>query len=162
MGKLLRVDRLYQVHPRLRLFAQQMADSSNQTWLVVTGVRGQHEVDLKYAQGRTAPGPHAGEAGYPPLGETITNVSSMAKAPHAMRVYPNGTWGCAVDLQFFVQGTMSLAEGKEPAEVAVYLELGELAEKAGLVWGGRFTRVDQAHVETPDWRNFPPVVASSI
>lgn len=156
MGNLLRQDRGVLVHPRLRLFAVQMASQSPYNWLLVTGVRTQADVEAKYAQGRTAPGPHAGEPGYPPLGETVTNVHTLALAPHALRVTPAGTFGCAIDLQYFLPDGLHLAEGKVPEEQLVYRGMGEQAEKAGLAWGGRFIHLfDQAHVELPDWRAYP-------
>lgn len=156
MGRLLRTDRLRQVHPELALFALQWAEEHLGTWMVVTGERCLADVLAKYAVGRTTPGPHAGEQGHPTLGETVTNVSTLEKAPHAARVTPSGLYACAVDLQFFTGRGLELAAGETAEQRTVYLEMGEAAEKAGLVWGGRFKRLfDQAHVELLDWRRYP-------
>lgn len=148
--------RLKLVHPRLALFAQQLAEQSPRKWGVITGARTQADVDAKYALGRTKRGPHAGEVGHPPLGDIVTHVHSLEQAPHAVRRTPEGSYSCAVDLQFVLPEGGGLAEGHIPEEKDVYLEMGLMAEQAGLVWGGRFKSIfDQAHVELPDWRRYP-------
>ncbi len=153
MSELLHAERLYSVHPDLRAFARLVAANSSYDWVVVTGIRSLAGVQEKYAIGRTVPGPHAGEPGYRALGLTVTNVSTLDKAPHAERVTPVGLYGCAVDLQFMHAG--KLAAGDTHEEQAVYAWYGALAGQLGLTWGGQFTKVDQAHVEVFAWRDYP-------
>lgn len=141
------------VHPRLAALARKLAGASTFDLCVVTGVRDSKGVAEKWALGRTAPGPHAGELGFPLLGETVTKVRSLEHAPHALRRTPDGLYGTAIDLQFVIKGR--LLEGRLLSEVAAYHLLGELAEADGFVWGGRFTNVDQAHFELRNWRDFP-------
>lgn len=143
------------MHPDLVAFAHKMAESSPEDWVVVTGIRTQVEVDAKWAEGRSQPGPHAGESGFARLGQTVTNVRDLQQAPHALRQTPQGPYGCAVDLQFIGEKT-SLSPGATPEDRAVYLWMGEFAEKSGFTWGGRFARIfDQAHVELKDWKQYP-------
>jgi hypothetical protein len=162
MSELRHVERLLGVHPKLTAFARLVASQSPVDWCVVTGVRSLAGVLEKYAQGRTTKGPHAGAPGYPPLGLTITNVSTLEGAPHAERLTPEGLYACAVDLQFLTHSGGKLASGDSPAEVATYRWYGALAEAQGLLWGGRFTKVDQAHVELPHWRLYPLPSAAPV
>jgi hypothetical protein len=141
------------VHPRLAALARKLASASPFDLCVVTGVREAAGVAEKWAQGRTAPGPHAGEPGYPPLGLTVTRVSTLEHAPHALRVTPDGVFGTAMDLQFQVKGR--LLEGRLLVEQAAYTALGEMAELDGFTWGGRFAAKDLAHYELRNWRTFP-------
>jgi D-alanyl-D-alanine carboxypeptidase len=141
------------VHARLSTLARKLASISVYDLCVVTGVRDAAEVAQKWAMGRTTRGPHAGEPGYPLLGLTVTNVNEMGHAPHALRMTPEGLYGCAVDLQLVHGG--KLLEGRIASESAIYQALGQAAEKDGFTWGGRFTKVDLAHYELPGWRAFP-------
>lgn len=147
------LERLDLVHPELAAFVDLLAEAE-QDWVVVTGIRTPAQVTVKWAEGRTTPGPHAGEPGYPELGETVTEVRTLQSAPHAIRVTPQGLYGCAVDVQYLLPSG-KLSEGGTAAEQAVYLRMGQLAEAHGLRWGGRFKRVDQAHVELVAWRSYP-------
>ena len=161
MSELRHPERLYSVHPELCAFFRLMVAQSPHDWCIVTGIRGLAAVQEKFAVGRTVPGPHAGEPGFPPMGQTITNVSSLEHAPHAERMTPAGLYGCAGDAQFFLpDGT--LAEGRSQQEQSVYRWYGELAEAQGLVWGGRFSKRDLAHVELRLWRSYPLPNAAAI
>ena len=162
MSELRHAERLAGVHPSLAAFARLVASRAAVDWCVVTGVRTLPGVLEKYAQGRTTPGPHAGEPGYPPLGLTITNVRTLEGAPHAERMTPEGLYGCAMDMQFFLQGGSRLAGGDAPGEVLVYRWYGAAAETQGLTWGGRFSKVDMAHVELKAWRTYPLPGAAAI
>lgn len=153
MGRLLGTDKLQRVHPTLDGFVRQWVEDSALDWMVVTGARTQAEVDAKWAEGRTKPGPHAGETGYPELGLTVTQVRTLHDAPHAVRVTPEGLYACAVDLQFLASPG-KLSEGKTLTDVATYRGYGLAGEKAGFVWGGRFSKVDQAHLELVSWRSY--------
>jgi hypothetical protein len=154
VSELLRPGLLAVVHPELAGFARLIAAESPHDWMVVSGERTLEGVLLKYAEGRTRPGPYAGRPGYPPLGLTTTQVRTLEGAPHARRVTPAGLYACAVDMQYLV-APGRLASGSTQAEQAVYRWYGERAEGLGLVWGGRFPKVDQAHVQLKDWRDFP-------
>lgn len=144
---------LDQVHPDLRRFAFDAANDALLDLFVVTGARTQTDVTRKYAEGRTSPGPHAGEPGYPELGEIVTNAMHLAQTAHSVRLTPEGRFGCAIDLQFISAGKLN--DGKSEADQALYRWMGELAESRGFTWGGRFPKVDQAHIELKAWRAYP-------
>ncbi len=116
------------------------------------GVRTNELVQYElYSKGRTVPGPGVGTPGAPPLGYTVTNAKSLAETPHG---YPNNAAADAIPA-VVVQGKVVavLDNVKDPKTLALVTEYGELAEKHGLVWGGRFKNFfDGFHVETPDWR----------
>lgn len=155
MGNLLREERLALVHPSLAAFIRGFVKGSPWDWMVVTGARTQEEVNLAWAKGRTTAGPFAGEPGHPPLGEVVTHVRSLEKAPHAIRATPEGAFSCAVDLMFF-SDHCALSPGTSREDRAVYQAYGEAVMEAGLVWGGVFTGlVDLSHAENPRWREFP-------
>jgi hypothetical protein len=160
MSELRHPERLYSVHPELCAFMKLVVATSPYDWCIVTGIRSLAGVQEKYAVGRTTPGPHAGEPGYPPLGQVLTNVSSLEHAPHAERRTPAGVYGCAVDAQFFYEGRLSA--GETTAEQSIYRWYGHLAESQGHVWGGRFGNVDQAHVELRLWRSYPLPNAGNV
>lgn len=113
------------------------------------GVRSGADQARLYAQGRTTPGPHAGEAGYPPLGQTVTNAATAANSAHGH--------AAALDFWPVVNGKIYL-DVKNPVQKAKYDQLGVMIESFGLVWGGRFKNLyDGPHAETPDWRGSPLV-----
>jgi hypothetical protein len=157
VGRLLKPERLFQVHPELRAFAVDFSQRNDCDWMVVTGARTKAQVAEKYAIGRTVQGAHAGQPGYPPMGQTVTNVASLEHAPHAIRETPAGPYSCAVDMQFLLPDG-SLAPGTNQAQQDIYALYGAAAEAAGFVWGGSFRHLfDQAHVELFHWKNFPLV-----
>lgn len=113
------------------------------------GVRSNADQLRLYAQGRTTPGPHAGEPGYPPLGMTVTKASTVGNSAHGHRG--------AVDFWPVIGGKIYL-DVKNPLQKSKYDQLGALIESFGLVWGGRFQDFyDGPHAEIPDWRGRPLV-----
>lgn len=101
-----------------------------------------------YAKGRTTPGPHAGEAGEPELGRTVTNAATVHDTPHGR--------GAAVDLlpvKLDPSGTKVLAIIDN--DKGLFRMLGLIGEQHNFVWGGRFHRVDEDHLELQNWRNLP-------
>lgn len=56
--------------------------------------------------------------------------------------------GLAADCAFYRDGKLVITE-KDPWAMQGYQRYGELAERAGLVWGGRWRMMDLGHVE---WR----------
>ena len=117
-----------------------------------------------FAKGRTLPGPHAGEPGYPTLGITITNAPSAASSAHGR--------GGAFDVAVLIDGCLV---GPRPGPgndsydrdlmidgVLVWPLLVEIAESIGLVAGGRFKPIgpdglgwDLGHFELREWRHLP-------
>ena len=55
-------------------------------------------------------------------------------------------FGMAVDLAPLRDGRLIISE-RDPWAMEAYLALGEEAEKAGLIWGGRWWFKDYGHVE---------------
>jgi peptidoglycan L-alanyl-D-glutamate endopeptidase CwlK len=48
-----------------------------------------------------------------------------------------------------LNGRLVISE-RDPWAMQAYQALGEEAEKAGLVWGGRWTLRDYGHIESPE------------
>lgn len=151
---LLHTERLRWVHPRLVDLARLLASQSAIDLCVVTGGRNAEDARRKWSEGRTTPGPHAGEAGYPELGQTVTNCQTIGQTAHAIRTTPAGDYGCAVDLQY-VGRDGKLLDTNTAANRALYESAGLLAEGEGFRWGGRFPKYDAAHYEIPNWRAYP-------
>lgn len=154
MAMLHHPERLKDVHPKLVAFLKLAVSRSVLDICVVTGARDAAGVAAKWGEGRTAPGPHAGEPGYPELGQVVTNVQHPNDTAHSLRVTPEGIYATAVDAQFQVGA--KLLEGTPGSESELYRWLGELAEAEGLEWGGRFRAVDQAHLQLKEFRQYPP------
>ena len=57
-------------------------------------------------------------------------------------------WGLAADCAFVRQGKLVISE-REPWAMEGYRRYGEVAERVGLTWGGRWQMMDLGHVE---WR----------
>lgn len=110
------------------------------------------QADL-YAKGRTLPGPHAGEPGFPAMGLTVTAARSLHETPHGR--------GAAMDIMPAVVNhdgsavVAVLSDVRDAHILALYTDYGLIAEKRGLVWGGRWKRKDYAHVEMTGWRALP-------
>lgn len=116
------------------------------------GIRTDEAVQARlYAQGRTAPGPHAGEEGYPALGLTVTAARTLADTPHGR--------GGAADAEIAVvkdgRVIATLTDTRQPKIRLQYEHYGLLAEEHGLEWGGRWKSKDMAHVQCPDWKSLP-------
>ncbi len=116
------------------------------------GVRTDEAVQAAlYAQGRTSPGPRAGEDGFPALGLTVTNARTLADTPH-------GRAAAADALPAVVKNGVVVAVLVDDRDTKVRLMFeayGLLAEQHGLEWGGRFKGKDRPHVQCPNWRSLP-------
>lgn len=106
-----------------------------------------------YAQGRTAPGPHAGEEGFPVLGLTVTAAATLADTPHGR--------GGAADAYPVILSTTGLKvaaldlDERNPRVRLKFEHYGLLAEEHGLEWGGRWKRKDLPHCQVRSWRDLP-------
>lgn len=58
-------------------------------------------------------------------------------------------YGLALDAAPVQNGRLIVSE-RDPWAMQAYLAFGEEAEKAGLVWGGRWTMRDYGHIESPE------------
>ena len=100
-----------------------------------------------YAKGRTTPGPHAGEPGYPELGLTVTGAKTLKDTPHgrggAVDSYP-----AIISSDYKV--TAILNNEKDPKTLEMFARYGSLAKTYGLEWGGVWK--DYPHVQCPNWR----------
>lgn len=125
---LLRADRLAPpVRPQLKEAVQAIADDATFDLYVYEGYRSEERSDALYAQGRTAPGP------------IVTNAKG-GQSPH--------NFGAAADVYPYRNG-----KPVEDPLAPEWAELGRLANKHGLTWGGDFRSLkDKPHVELPDWR----------
>jgi hypothetical protein len=105
-----------------------------------------------YAKGRTAPGPHAGENGFPELGLTVTNAKTLADTPHgrgaAADAYP------AIVVKNKVIAIRDNIHDSQTLEL--FREYGRLAKNAGLEHGGDWPQADWPHVQIHSWRSLPP------
>lgn len=105
------------LHPNLQIMAHELIRHCKNNGInigISQTLRTKAEQDNLYAQGRTKPG------------KIVTNVQYP---------YSKHCWGVAFDV--FVQ-----RNGKAIWDTAAYRPVGDLGERIGLVWGGR-------------WRNFP-------
>lgn len=92
---------------------------------LISGTRTCAEQNALFAQGRTAPGP----------------VVTKARCGQS-----NHNFGCAADVGLFGRGGYL-------EDSPLYLEIGPLAESAGLAWGGRWKNIkDYPHVEAVQFR----------
>src|SRR5258705_168085 len=130
------LDRLTHVHPILASKVKAictMYDDHGATLEVVQGLRTFAEQDALFAQGRTTPG------------KRVTNARGGQS---------NHNYGLAVDLCPFLAGQprWTWDEG--------FNEIGELALKVGLEWGGSWHNlVDKPHVQIA---NFPLSLCQSL
>jgi len=79
------------------------------------------------------------------LGEHVTNARAF-QSKHQ--------YGLAADVAPLREGKLVISE-KDPWAMAAYEALGEEAEKAGLVWGGRWSFKDYGHIEVPGKLSVP-------
>jgi len=100
-------------------------------YCALSGWRTQGEQMFEWSKGRTTPGPHAGEAGYGPLGQTVTKAKAWESAHN---------FGIAGDCVRVVNGIRRW-------EVPFYNELAEEAPHVGLMTGARWQDFD--HVQVP-------------
>jgi peptidoglycan L-alanyl-D-glutamate endopeptidase CwlK len=150
VGALRHRERLVGTHPKLIAFAEDAAAALDCDLLIVFGCRLEAEQVHLYAEGRTIPGPHAGEKGYPALGATVTNAEHAEQTAHGR--------GGGIDAMPLVDGKLVWDE-KDPLwpEVLKRLEqLAELAKPRGIVWGGSWPKLkDLDHFELAAWRALP-------
>jgi len=106
--------------------------------MVIVGLRTDAQQAADYAQGRTTPGPNAGQPGHPPLGATVTNCNGVTtRSNHQAQA---DGYGHAADCGFV---------GDHPY-AGDFHAFGLRLEAAGLKWGGRFhAPVDLDHAELP-------------
>lgn len=116
------------------------------------GVRTAEKVQTDlWNQGRSTPGPMAGEDGYGPLGLTITQAKTLADTPH-------GRGGAADALVAVVKDGKVIAvevDCRKPKVRLMYEAFGLLVEQNGLDWGGRFKGKDMPHCQVKNWRDLP-------
>ena len=136
---------------RVRRLMSSFSDNGDGASLVITCVhRSQLEQDALWAQGRTTtPQVNAlrEKVGLPPITEkqNKSQVTWVRTSKHMLS--PSR----AVDLAVAVDG-----DGPGPGKPVItwtdldlYEEMGTLAERLGLVWGGRWRKPDYCHVEMP-------------
>lgn len=120
---------------------------------IVSGQRFEEEQRKLYAKGRTVSSGIC-VCAHHPLGKVVTN------APHA----EDTAHGRCMALDFCpVEGSKYLwpdEKGITPEESKrreeFFVVIGELAERNGFVWGGRWTSPrDLGHIELEGWRNIP-------
>ena len=73
-------------------------------------------------------------------------AASGAGVTNARAYQSKHQYGLAVDLAPIKDGHLQISE-RDPWAMQAYLALGEEAERAGLVWGGRWSFKDYGHVE---------------
>ena len=147
MGKRLQEVRLRGVHPQLVLMTAAWAAQLTWDILITSGVRTNAEQVALYAQGRTKPGP------------IVTQASSAAFSAHGRR-WINGTvYGCAVDA---VPCTGPAGQPNYD-DRGSYEAMAMVAERMGLVWGGRWVKFpDEPHFQMMDWKQWPPAPDDAV
>ena len=119
-----------ELHPHLQEKIEKLLKSCQDAGLKIgigECLRTKDEQDTLYAKGRTAPG------------SVVTNArGSTFSSMHQ--------WGIAFDFyRADGKGAYNDADG-------FFKKVGELGEKAGLMWGGRWkSPVDKPHFQLPDW-----------
>lgn len=133
-------ERLRGVHPQLVLVVKAWEVQLPFHVLICSGVRSDAEQAALYAQGRTAPG------------KIVTNAPTAATSPHGRRFFNGEAWGCALDaVRCSDDGHTAYWQDMEALE-----EMATVAERLGMVWGGRWTTLkDWDHFELPDWKLWP-------
>lgn len=107
-----------------------------------------------WRQGRETPGPHAGEPGYPPLGQIVTNAKTLFDTPHGRGKAADAYPAILDPTGTFVVGIKS--NDKDPQTLLQFAQYGALAEAHGLEWGGRWAKPDRPHVQCKNWRDPSP------
>ncbi len=106
-----------------------------------------------FAKGRTAPGPHAGDSGYPSMGLTVTNAKTLSDTPHGRKAAADAYPAVLNNARDKVIAIYN--DDRDPKVHLKFHAYGLIAEDHGLVWGGRWRRKDLPHLEVPDWRKLP-------
>lgn len=149
MGTLHHPEHLNGVDPRLVRLAETWAAELQFDIAIIEGVRSEATALENYAKGRTTPGPHAGEKGYPPLGLTVTEAKDVTKTPH-------GHAG-AIDAMPLINGRIVWDERAPewPLCSDRLVQMQEVARRYGLKCGADFPKRDLDHFEVPNWRDLP-------
>lgn len=141
MAKLVQEVRLRGVHPQLILMSKAWGVRLPFDVLITSGVRTNAEQAALYAQGRTKPGP------------IVTQASSASLSAHGRRWFNGLAYGCAVD----AVPCTGLAGQPNYGDVGAYEALALIAERMGLVWGGRWVKfTDRPHFQIAGWKDWPP------
>lgn len=141
MGRLIHEVRLRGVHPQLVLMAKAWGVQLPFDILITDGVRFDWRQRQLYAQGRTTPGP------------IVTMAETTADSAHGRRLFANGSaYGCALD----AVPCTGVAGQPNYKDSGAYEAMAQIAERMGIVWGGRWERFqDKPHFQWPEWRSFP-------
>lgn len=128
---------LDKVHPELRTRLEKILAAMELLgfpMFVVATTRTLEEQQALYAQGRTKPG------------QIVTYADGVrVKSNHQIK---DDGWGYAVDCAFVDDPATPIVETWD--EKCPWDLYGLMAEKLGLVWGGRWKRpVDKPHIELP-------------
>lgn len=134
------------VDQRLQDFLDNWQANGSFPLKVIFGNRSLAQQQSLYAEGRTTPGPNAGKAGFPPLGQTVTNANSNVNSAHGH--------GGAIDVLPTDAAGLSAVEDYTGNE-GMFQEIQRRAEGMGLVSGASWQ--DYGHVEVPDWNSLPVI-----
>jgi len=106
---------------------RQRADEAGIQFMITCTYRSQEEQDELYKQGRTKPG---------------KKVTWIKKSTHTDRM----AFDIAI-LNEFNKPTWDIKADIDNDNIPDYLELGEIGEQVGLVWGGRWKTPDYPHFQ---------------
>jgi hypothetical protein len=162
-ARVYRRERAAGVHPRLAAWLDEWERSGPFPIVVTGGGRTAADQVREYAKGRTAPGPHAGETGYPPLGQTVTDAETIKDSAHGARVLDGARVFCAVDVAPLLELTATGAvKSVDYVDRAKFDIIGRSAVAFGLEWGGYFPKYDGPHVQVASWRALPAPSAMGV
>lgn len=121
---------------KLEAFERSLLEAGIEFRRIETYRTGRKQMDL-YARGRTKPG------------EIVTHATAATSA-HCKTVMRVPVC-CAADYMIYAHGEPCLVVS--PLNEEMWQCFGELARRAGLVWGGSWrTLKDYGHVELANWR----------
>jgi len=106
---------------------RQLADEAGVQFMTTCTYRSQEEQDELYKQGRTKPG---------------RKVTWIKKSKHTDRM--------AFDIAILdenKQPTWDIKVDVDKDDINDYIELGEIGEQVGLIWGGRWKSPDYPHFQ---------------
>jgi peptidoglycan L-alanyl-D-glutamate endopeptidase CwlK len=133
-------ERLRGVHPQLVLLAKSWSAELPWDVLIVSGCRTNAEQMALYSQGRTTPG------------QIVTNAADAKHSAHGRRWVAGMAVGCAID----AIPCTRLGQPNFKDKTGLVM-MAHIAEGAGLVWGGRWTAIqDEDHFEIPAWQAYSP------
>jgi peptidoglycan L-alanyl-D-glutamate endopeptidase CwlK len=121
---------------KLEVFERSLLEAGIEYKRLETYRTGRRQMDL-YAQGRTKPG-------------DIVTFATAASSPHCKTVMRVPV-SCAADYMIYAHGDPCLHAS--PLNDDMWSCFGELARRAGLIWGGDWIKIrDFGHVELKNWR----------